>query len=126
MSALFPKYHYSFIPDPDKKDFSTIEREVKQGNFEHVIIIKDIIFEADASKQLLTHLDASNKKGIYIFSIFYCGEKSKELNLFADFNNVTFSSVCSDIEIHRCSYSYEGGLNDCPIHKYKLETHFER
>ncbi|MDX9694205.1 MAG: metallophosphoesterase [Bacteroidales bacterium] len=126
LSALFPKYHYSFIPDPDKKDFSSIEREVKLGHFEHIIIIKDIIFEAESSKQLLIHLEASTKKNIFIFSIFYCGEKSRELNLFSDFSNVIFSSVCNDIEIHRCNYSYDGGLNDCPIHKYKLETHFER
>ena len=122
LSVLFPNYHYSFIPDPDKKEYSDVEKEIKEGNFKNIILLKDIIFEAKSTKKLFGDLKIIDKN-IYVFSLFYCGKKTKEKNIFGTVN-IIHSSICNEIEIPKCQYS--SGKEKCPIAEYKLEQIYER
>ena len=124
LSALF-NCGYSFIPEPTKQeDFSDIESTLNAGSFEKIILLKDIIFRADHSKELIEELGIQNKD-VYLFSLFYCGRKENKDEIFSEFDNVSFISICDDIAINECDYSGKNCLANCPIHNYNLETIYE-
>jgi 3',5'-cyclic AMP phosphodiesterase CpdA len=124
LSALFD-CGYSFIPELTKlEDFSDIESTLNAGSFKKIILLKDIIFRADHSKELIEELGIQDKD-VYLFSLFYCGKKENKAEIFSEFNNVSFISICDDITINECDYSGKNCLANCSINKYNLETIYE-
>jgi len=118
LSILYPKIVYSFIPDLYKNDgFSEFEHKIEEGNYKNIVLIKDILFNANSLKDLLSK-DFIKDKNVFIFSLFYCGEQ-KETELFSNYSNVKHFSICDKIKINVCKIS---NINDCPIVKYKLDT----
>ena len=116
---------YSFIPEPTKeKDFSEIEKTINSENYKKIVLLKDIVFTAEHSKELLATINIDNKE-VWVFSLFYCGKKELKENIFSDYTNVNFVSICDDIEINQCDYSGKGCLDKCPIYKNKLETIYD-
>lgn len=116
---------YSYIPEPSKeKDFSEIEKAIKSENYKKIILLKDIVYNAEHSKELLTAINTDNKE-IFVFSLFYCGKKEMKESIFSNYNNVIFVSICDDIAINQCDYSGKGCLDKCPIYKNKLETIYD-
>jgi 3',5'-cyclic AMP phosphodiesterase CpdA len=124
LSVLFD-CGYSFIPEPTKEgDFSEIEKKITSKNFKRIILLKDILFTADHSKELLSSINIE-KKEIFVLSLFYCGKRELKDDVFSNYENVNLLSICNDIEINQCEYSGRGQLNKCPIFKNKLETIYD-
>lgn len=116
---------YSFIPEPTKKDdFSEIEKTINSENYVRIVLLKDIVFTAEHSKELLTTINIENKE-VYVFSLFYCGNRIMKEKIFADHTNVFFMSICDDIEINQCDYCGKGRLEKCSIYMNKLEEIYE-
>lgn len=116
---------YSYIPEPTKeKDFSEIEKTIKSENYKKIILLKDIVYTAEHSKELLAAIKIVNKE-VFVFSLFYCGKKELKESIFSDYTNVNFVSICDAIEINQCDYSGKGCLDKCPIYKNKLETIYD-
>ena len=128
LSALFPDYDYSYIPEPSQNDdFEEIETLLEKEQFNNIILLKDIIFEAEHSKDLLRKLKISNKN-IHLLSIFYCGERNREFDLFREdeeFKNVRYYPICNEIAIDKCPYGGKNGLQNCTIFNNKLQTIYE-
>lgn len=121
LSVLFPKFSYSFIPTHDKKNFTELEKALKDNAYETVIIIKDIIFEADSIKGELESIAERGTKNIYIISLFYCGLKDKEINLFEE-KNINHLSICNKIKINKCTHDC---TEKCAIEEYRLDNIYE-
>lgn len=124
LSALFD-CDYSFIPEPtEDKHFTDIESKIESGKHKKIILLKDIIFTAEHSKALLEK-DGIKNKEVCIVSLFYCGDKKEKDNIFSEYPNVSYISICDDITINQCNYSREDSLNKCPIYTHKLETIYD-
>lgn len=127
LSAIFPNYDYSYIPEPSQHDdFEELEMRLEQEQFQNIILLKDIIFEAEHSKELIRKLKIVNKN-IYLFSVFYCGERNKESDLFItdkEFENTKYYAISNEIGIEKCPYVGDG-LQDCSIFNNKLQTIYE-
>ncbi|MEA4967088.1 MAG: metallophosphoesterase, partial [Bacteroidaceae bacterium] len=124
LSALFD-CKYSFIPEPTKDEhFTNIETKINSGDYQNIILLKDIIFKADHLKDLLEKEGIKNKN-VCIVSFFYCGVKNEKENIFSEYTNVSFISICDDITINQCNYSGNDNQNKCPIYTHKLETIYD-
>lgn len=116
---------FSYIPEPTKEgDFSEIEKKITSEHFKRIILLKDILFTADHSKELLSAINIENKE-IFVLSLFYCGKKELKDSVFSDYKNVNLMTICDNIEINQCEYSGRGKLDKCPIYKNKLETIYD-
>jgi len=134
-SALLP-YHYSYIPDPTQNnDYGKIETRImadkdnenNANKYDNIILLKDVIFEAEHTKDLLKKLQIQDKR-IHLLSIFYCGERDKETELFKGDKNVKFDSICNEIAIEKCKHSGEKcdkKYSDCPIFSNELQFIYE-
>jgi 3',5'-cyclic AMP phosphodiesterase CpdA len=118
LSVSYPESGYSFIPDLYKNDdFSEFEHKIKEGNYNNIVLIKDILFNANNLKDLLNK-EILKDKNIFVFSLFYCG-KQEENELFSSYVNVKHYSICTELKINVCEIE---NVDDCPIVKYKLDT----
>ncbi len=116
---------FSYIPEPTKEgDFSEIEKQITSEHFKRIILLKDILFTADHSKELLSAINIENKE-IFVLTLFYCGKKVLKNSVFSDYKNVNLITICDDIEIIQCEYSGKGQLDNCSIYKNRLETIYE-
>jgi len=118
LSVSYPESAYSFIPDLYKNDdFSEFENKIKEGNYNNIVLIKDILFNANNLKELLNK-EILKDKNIFVFSLFYCGKQDED-KLFSAYANVKHYSICTELKINVCEIK---NVDDCPIVKYKLDT----
>lgn len=118
LSVIFPNSVYSFIPDSPKEiDFSSFEQDVKSGQYSKIVLIKDILFEADNLKEILTR-DIFIDKELYVFSLFYCGSKP-DIEVFTN-ENIKHYSICNKIKINTCKTC----VDNCSIIEHELDTYY--
>ena len=138
LSVLLP-CDYSYIPDPaQNKDFGQVETRImadsdnknNANKYDNIILLKDIIFDAEHTKKLLNDIDVS-EKNIHLLSIFYCGEREEEDELFRGdekFKNVNYYSICNEITIEKCKHSGEKCQkkeSECIIFRNELQFIYE-
>lgn len=117
LSVLFPGFSYSYIPRKHKaNDHSEVENKIGFSNYDTVILIKDITFDADEAIEIME--ERFKNKNIHLISLFYCGHKGKKNEILSGVKNAHFYSLIDDIEIPRCNVPESG----CPIIKNKLQT----
>ena len=117
LSVLFPEFGYSYIPRKHKaNDHIDIENEIGFSDYNTVVLIKDITFDADESIEIIEK--RFKNKSIHLISLFYCGKKDKKKEILSGIENARFYSLIDDIEIPRCEVSE----SDCPIIKNNLQT----
>lgn len=117
LSVLFPDFKYSYISRiREANDHSDIENEIGFSEYNTVVLIKDITFDAEEVVELIKK--RFPKKEIHLISLFYCGKKSQKKDIFSGTENAHFYSLIDDIEIPRCDVIE----SECPIIKYKLQT----
>ena len=117
LSVLFPDFGYSYIPRKHKaNDHIDIENEIGFSDYNTVVLIKDITFDADESIDIIKK--EFKNKNIHLVSLFYCGKKDKKKDILSGIENARFYSLIDDIEIPRCEVSE----SDCPIIKNNLQT----
>lgn len=123
LSVMFPECDYSFVPDALKKEFTEFESKVKSGDYKKIIMLKDIIYIADTLKEIFERETFKEVDNLLIFSLFYCGKKNTETELFKEISNVNHFSICNKIVIERCPH--EGDVNNCSIVENNLDTYYE-
>lgn len=117
LSVLFPGFGYSYIPRKHKaNDHSEVENKIGFSNYDTVILIKDITFDADEAIEIME--ERFKNKNIHLISLFYCGHKDKKNEILSDVENAHFYSLIDDIEIPRCDVPE----SECPIIKNNLQT----
>lgn len=117
LSALFPALDYSFIPRKREiDDHNKIENTIGFSDYDTVVIIKDITFDANEVVDIIE--DLFTGKTIHLISLFYCGNKDQKDDILNGIEDAHFYSLIDDIEISQCQLSE----SDCPIIKYKLQT----
>lgn len=117
LSVLFPDFKYSYIPRKrEVNDHNDIENKIGFSEYNTVILIKDITFDAEEVIELIE--ERFPKKIIHLISLFYCGKKKQKKDIFNGLENVHFYSLIDDIEIPRCDLPE----SECPIIKNKLQT----
>lgn len=117
LSVLFPDFGFSYIPRKHKaNDHIDIENEIGFSDYDTVVLIKDITFDADESIDIIEK--RFKNKNIHLVSLFYCGKKDKKKEILSGIENAHFYSLIDDIEIPRCEVSE----SDCPIIKNNLQT----
>lgn len=117
LSVLFPDFGFSYIPRKHKaSDHIDIENEIGFSDYDTVVLIKDITFDADESIDIIEK--RFKNKNIHLVSLFYCGKKDKKKEILSGVENAHFYSLIDDIEIPRCDVSE----SECPIIKNKLQT----
>lgn len=117
LSVLFPDFGFSYIPRKHKaNDHITVEKEIGFSDYNTVILIKDITFDADEAIGIIEK--SFKNKNIHLISLFYCGKKGEKKEILSGKDNAHFYSLIDDIEIPRCNVPESG----CPIIKNKLQT----
>lgn len=117
LSVLFPKFGFSYIPLKHKEnDHNDVEKEIGLTDYDTVILIKDITFDADEAIEIIE--ERFKDKNVYLISLFYCGKKEKKNEILSGVENAHFYSLIDDIEIPQCDMSE----SECPIIKNKLQT----
>lgn len=116
LSVLFPDFGFSYIPRKHKaNDHIDVENEIDLSEYDTVVLIKDITFDADESIDIIEKI---KNKNIHLVSLFYCGKKDKKKEILSGIEKARFYSLIDDIEIPRCEVSE----SDCPIVKNNLQT----
>lgn len=117
LSVLFPDFVFSYIPREHKaNDHIKIEKEIGFSDYDTVILIKDITFDADEATEIIE--ERFKNKNIHLVSLFYCGILDKKNEILSGIKNAHFYSLIDDIEIPRCDVSE----SECPIIKNNLQT----
>lgn len=117
LSVLFPDFGFSYIPREHKaNDHIKIEKEIGFSDYDTVILIKDITFDAEEAIEIIE--ERFKNKNIHLVSLFYCGKKDKKKEILSGIENAHFYSLIDDIEIPRCDVSE----SECPIIKNNLQT----
>lgn len=117
LSVLFPDIGFSYIPRKHKvNDHIDVEDKIGFSDYNTVILIKDITFDADEAIEIIEN--RFKNKRIYLVSLFYCGKKDTKNEILSGIENAHFYSLIDDIEIPRCEVSE----SDCPIIKNNLQT----
>lgn len=117
LSVLFPDYGFSYILRKNNvNDHITVEDKIGLSDYNTVILIKDITFDANEAIEIIK--ERFENKKIHLISLFYCGKKDEKDKILSDIENAHFHSLIDDIEIPRCDVPE----SKCPIIKNKLQT----
>lgn len=117
LSVLFPDIGFSYIPRKNNvNDHITIEDKIGLSDYNTVILIKDITFDANEAIEIIK--ERFENKNIHLISLFYCGKKDEKNEILSGIENAHFHSLIDDIEIPRCDVPE----SECPIIKNKLQT----
>lgn len=117
LSVLFPAFDFSYMPRKrEVNDHNDIETDIGFSDYNTVIIIKDITFDAEEVVEIIE--DQFSQKSIHLISLFYCGKEGEKRRILSGKENAHFYSLIDDIEIPRCNVSE----SDCPIINNKLQT----
>lgn len=81
LSVLFPDFDFSYIPRRrEAKDHDDLENKVGFSEYNTVILIRDITFDADESIEIIE--ERFKNKNIHLISLFYCGKRDKKMRFF--------------------------------------------
>lgn len=117
LSVLFPAFDFSYMPRKrEVNDHNDIETDIGFSDYNTVIIIKDITFDAEEVVEIIE--DQFSQKSIHLISLFYCGKDEEKKRILSGKENAHFYSLIDDIEIPRCDVPESG----CPIINNKLQT----
>lgn len=117
LSVLFPAFDFSYMPRKrEVNDHNDTETNIGFSDYNTVIIIKDITFDAEEVVEIIE--DQFPQKNIHLISLFYCGKKGEKKDILSGKEKAHFYSLIDDIEIPRCNVSE----SECPIIKNKLQT----
>ena len=117
LSVLFPEFDFSYMPRKrEVNDHNDIETDIGSSDYNTVIIIKDITFDAKEVVEIIE--DQFSQKNVHLISLFYCGKKGEKKGIFLGKGSAHFYSLIDDIEIPQCNVSE----SDCSIIKNKLQT----
>lgn len=117
LSVLFPDIGFSYIPRKNNvNDHITIEDKIGLSDYNTVILIKDITFDANEAIEIIK--ERFENKNIHLISLFYCGKKDEKNEILSGIENAHFHSLIDDIEIPQCDVPE----SECPIIKNKLQT----
>lgn len=117
LSVLFPEFDFSYMPRKrEVNDHNDIETDIGFSDYNTVIIIKDITFDAEEVVEIIE--EQFSQKNIHLISLFYCGKKGEKKGILSGKENAHFYSLIDGIEIPRCNVLE----SNCPIIKNKLQT----
>lgn len=117
LSVMFPDFGFSYIPRKNNvNDHITVEDKIGLSDYNTVILIKDITFDANEAIEIIK--ERFENKNIHLISLFYCGKKDEKDEILSGIENAHFHSLIDDIEIPRCDVPE----SECPIIINKLQT----